>query len=85
MQEDTAMDSSEVNVVSSTCWECSNLCGSLVSVKAGQVVKIAPNPDHIGSKGAFCVKGIRGALEWTYQEQRLTHPMRRVGPRGSGK
>lgn len=71
--------------VASTCWECSTLCGSLLTVKDGRVLKAGPNPDHPGSKGAFCVKGIRGAVDWTYGESRLTHPLRRVGERGSGE
>jgi formate dehydrogenase (coenzyme F420) alpha subunit len=71
--------------VPSTCWECSALCGSLLTVENGRVTKIAPNPEHPGSRGAFCVKGIRGAQEWTYQEQRLRTPLRRIGERGSGK
>ncbi len=69
----------------SQCWECNTYCGSLVSVQDGQVARIAPNPEHPGSKGAFCVKGIRAVREWTYNESRLQYPMRRVGPRGSGE
>ena len=49
------------------------------------MTKIAPNPAHPGSRGAFCVKGIRALQEWTYQEQRLRTPLRRVGERGSGR
>ena len=71
--------------IASTCWECSTCCGSILTVRDGRVVNVAPNPDHPGSKGAFCVKGIRGALDWTYGNSRLTHPLRRVGPRGSGE
>jgi anaerobic selenocysteine-containing dehydrogenase len=72
-------------IVPSTCWECSALCGSLLTIEDGKVTKIAPNPEHPGSRGAFCVKGIRGLHEWTYQEQRLRTPLRRVGERGSGR
>jgi anaerobic selenocysteine-containing dehydrogenase len=73
-------------VVKSTCWECSAYCGSLITVNdAGRVSKILPNPDHPLSRGAFCVKGMRGLPEWTYGPNRLLHPMRRVGPRGSGQ
>ncbi|HMK79632.1 MAG TPA: molybdopterin-dependent oxidoreductase [Xanthobacteraceae bacterium] len=72
-------------IVPSTCWECSALCGSFLTVHDGKVVKIAPNADHPGSHGAFCVKGIRALPEWTYQEARLRTPLRRVGARGSGK
>lgn len=78
----TAQDGTEI--VPSTCWECSTLCGSLLTVRGGTVEKVAPHPAHPGSKGAFCVKGIRGSVEWTYGEARLTHPLRRTGPRGAG-
>jgi anaerobic selenocysteine-containing dehydrogenase len=73
-------------VVKSTCWECSAYCGSLITVSdAGRVTKILPNPEHPLSQGAFCVKGMRGLPEWTYHPNRLLHPLRRVGPRGSGQ
>lgn len=77
--------SSDADQIPSTCWECSTCCGSIMTVRDGRVTKVAPNPAHPGSKGAFCVKGVRGAVEWTYGESRLTHPLRRVGPRGSGE
>ena len=69
----------------SQCWECNTYCGSLITIRDGQVTKIGPNPDHPGSKGAFCVKGIRAVREWTDNENRLLYPMRRVGARGSGE
>ena len=75
----------EPSIVPSTCWECSTLCGSLLTVESGRVTRIAPNPGHPASRGAFCVKGIRGAADSTYEDTRLTHPLRRVGPRGSGQ
>ena len=34
--------------------------------------------------GAFCVKGIRGAKEWTYDDRRLKTPLRRMKDRGAG-
>ena len=68
----------------STCWECSTRCGSLVTIEDGRVAKIGPNRNHPGSKGAFCVKGIRGLPELTYGNARVLQPLRRAGPRGSG-
>ena len=68
----------------STCWECSALCGSLVTVEAGRATLVSPNPAHPHSHGAFCVKGIRGLKEMTYADNRILHPMRRTGPRGAG-
>jgi anaerobic selenocysteine-containing dehydrogenase len=84
-QERNAIGDGAPSVVPSTCWECGAICGSLLTVQNGKVVKIGPNTSHPASKGAFCVKGIRAAHEWTYQSSRLRNPLRRVGPRGSGK
>jgi thiosulfate reductase/polysulfide reductase chain A len=72
-------------VYPTTCWECSTCCGALATVRDGKVVDYAPNPDHPYSKGAFCIKGIRGAPGITYGPGRLLHPMRRAGERGEGK
>src|SRR5215468_5167760 len=72
-------------IYATTCWECSTCCGALASVRDGLVVHIAPNPDHPYSKGAFCIKGIRGAPGITYAPNRLLYPMRRTGGRGEGK
>ncbi|MCO6419007.1 molybdopterin-dependent oxidoreductase [Siccirubricoccus sp. KC 17139] len=72
--------------IPSTCWECGTLCGALLTLgEDGRVTKVAPNPAHPTSKGAFCVKGIRGLPEWTDHPDRLLHPIRRIGPRGSGE
>ena len=68
-----------------TCWECSTCCGALATVRDGRVVDFAPNPDNPHSKGAFCIKGIRGAPGITYAQSRLLYPMRRTGPRGGGQ
>ncbi len=72
-------------VVPSTCWECSTLCGALLTVEAGRVTHVAPNPAHPASRGAFCVKGIRGMQGIAYDPNRITTPLRRSGERGSGK
>ena len=71
--------------IPTTCWECSTHCGGFATVEDGRVTKIVPNPDHPGSLGAFCVKGMRGLPELTYHPDRILHPMRRTGERGDGK
>jgi anaerobic selenocysteine-containing dehydrogenase len=68
-----------------TCWECSTCCGALATVREGRVVDFQPNRDHPYSKGAFCIKGMRGAPGITYAPNRLLHPMRRTGARGEGR
>jgi anaerobic selenocysteine-containing dehydrogenase len=81
--ENTASPSSVT--VPSTCWECGTCCGALLTVQAGRVVEVAPNRDNPWSRGAFCIKGIRGATGIAYHPDRLLRPRRRVGPRGSGR
>ncbi len=80
-----AAKAAATTTVPTTCWECSTACGALARVKNGRVERIDPNPEHPASRGAFCVKGIRGLAEVTYGAARLLHPMRRVGERGSNR
>ncbi len=68
-----------------TCWECSTCCGALATVRDGRVTDFVPNRSHPYSRGAFCIKGMRGAPGVTYAGSRLLHPMRRTGARGEGK
>jgi thiosulfate reductase / polysulfide reductase chain A len=77
--------SGELKVVPSTCSECAVHCGSLIHVRDGVIEDIKPNPAHPLSKGAFCIKGLKGPTGLTYSEKRLLHPLRRVGERGEGK
>ena len=82
------MDHSSVpddGVYPTTCWECSTNCGALATVKDGRVVKYGPNPDAPHSKGAFCIKGIRGAPGLANSDKRLLYPQRRTGARGEGR
>ncbi len=76
---------SRSTTVPTTCWECSTCCGALARVDNGRVTRVDPNPAHPASRGAFCVKGIRGLSEITYGEKRLLRPLRRIGERGSNR
>jgi thiosulfate reductase / polysulfide reductase chain A len=75
----------ELKVIPSTCTECPVHCGSLVHVRDGVVEDVKPNPAHPLSKGAMCIKGLRGSTGITYSELRLLHPLQRVGERGEGR
>ena len=81
----TEVPASAARTVTTTCWECSANCGALATVRDGRVIDYAPNPQAPHSKGAFCIKGIRGAPGLTYNPNRLLYPHRRTGTaRGSG-
>ena len=84
-KNDAASEPGQLKIVSTTCSECAVHCGSLVHVRDGVVEAIKPNPAHPLSKGAFCIKGLKGPTGLTYSDSRLLHPLRRVGERGEGK
>jgi anaerobic selenocysteine-containing dehydrogenase len=71
-------------VVKSHCRMCHGGCGVLVYTKGGRVAKIAGDPDCPINHGTLCSKGLASA-QLVYHPNRLTYPVRRVGPKGSGK
>ena len=85
LKEAPSSVSDDVRMYPSTCTECSVHCGSLVSVRNGTVAAIRPNTAHPGSKGAFCIKGLKGPTGLTYSDNRLLYPLRRVGERGENQ
>ena len=72
------------SVVKSHCRMCHGGCGVLIYLKDGKVAKIAGDPDCPINHGTLCSKGIASA-QLAYHPDRLTHPMRRIGPKASGK
>ncbi len=66
------------------CRGCHGGCMHLLTVEDGKVVGIRPDPDGPLNKGRACIKGM-SIIEQMYHPERLTHPLRRVGPKGSGK
>ena len=66
-----------------TCYMCACRCGINVHLTSGRVTYIEGNRDHPINKGVLCAKGAAGIKQIT-APSRLTTPMRRVGPRGSG-
>jgi len=72
------------SVVKSHCRMCHGGCGVLVYTRDGRVMKIAGDPDCPINHGTLCSKGIASA-QLAYHPDRLTYPVRRVGPKASGK
>lgn len=74
---------------STTCYMCACRCGINVYLRDDEkgekkVRYIEGNRDHPVNKGVLCAKGSAGIMQH-YSPARLKAPMRRVGPRGSGK
>lgn len=56
----------------------------LITVHEGRAVQVAGDPDHPITQGFLCAK-VNRYVERTYHADRLTTPLRRVGPKGSGQ
>lgn len=70
------------SVLISVCRQCAGGCGVRVRSIGGRPVKIEGNPRHPISGGRLCPRG-QAALQSLFHPDRLTGPMRRVGPKGS--
>jgi anaerobic selenocysteine-containing dehydrogenase len=84
----------------SICTLCSAGCGTMVRImegdaevvrhgetgliKMGLAKKLEGNPHHPISQGKLCARGQAG-LQVTYHPDRIQHPLKRIGPRGSGQ
>ena len=84
----------------SICTLCSAGCGTFVKVmegdaevvrngqlgliKMGLAKKIEGNANHPINQGKLCPRG-QAMLQVTYHPDRIKHPLKRVGPRGSGQ
>ena len=71
-------------VKTTTCYMCACRCGIRVHLKDGRVRYIDGNPDHPVNRGVLCAKGSAGIMQHT-APSRLTQPLIRTGPRGSGE
>jgi anaerobic selenocysteine-containing dehydrogenase len=73
-------------LVPTTCFNCESACGLLAYVDkdTGEVRRFEGNPAHPGSRGRNCAKG-PATINQMYDPERILHPMRRKGVRGSGQ
>jgi anaerobic selenocysteine-containing dehydrogenase len=67
-----------------TCYMCACRCGIDVHLKDGKIRYIEGNRDHPVNKGVLCAKGSAGIMQH-YAPARLSSPLLRTGPRGSGE
>ena len=64
--------------------DCPDTCALHVTVENGRAVEVAGDPSHPTTRGTLCTKVAR-YLDRTYSDQRVLHPLRRVGRKGEGK
>ncbi|NCT97351.1 MAG: molybdopterin oxidoreductase family protein [Comamonadaceae bacterium] len=64
--------------------DCPDTCALLTTVENGRAVRVQGNPAHRHTDGVLCTKVSRYA-ERTHHPDRLLQPLRRTGPKGSGR
>jgi anaerobic selenocysteine-containing dehydrogenase len=70
--------------VMSSCAQCPAGCGIRVRIVKGRAIKIEGNPASPINRGRVGLKGQAG-LQVLYNPDRIRHPLKRTGPRGSNK
>lgn len=73
-----------LRAIPTTCEQCPAGCGIIAFLDGGRLVQILGNPNHPNNKGGICSKGIAG-INLVNDPERLLHPMKRRGPRGSSQ
>ena len=76
----------DATIVRGACpHDCPDTCATLVTVDgSGRATRIQGDPDHPVTSGFLCAK-VNRYLERTYHPDRLTTPLRRIGPKGAGQ
>jgi len=75
-----------IEVRKSICTICdpTTQCGLDLYVKDGKIIKVEGSKENPYSMGTLCSKGAANR-QYIYSEDRLKTPLKRTGPRGSGK
>ncbi|TDD21877.1 molybdopterin-containing oxidoreductase family protein [Nonomuraea diastatica] len=74
----------DLRVLGACPLDCPDTCSWVVTVEDGRAVGLRGNPDQPYTRGALCVK-VNRYLEHTRADDRILHPLRRTGPKGSGQ
>ena len=64
--------------------DCPDTCSLVTTVENGKAIRVQGNPQHPMTDGVLCTKVSR-YTERTYHPDRILHPMKRTGPKGSGQ
>jgi anaerobic selenocysteine-containing dehydrogenase len=64
--------------------DCPDTCALVTTVQDGQALRVQGNPRHGPTAGVLCNK-VSHYVERTYHSGRLLRPLRRAGPKGSGR
>jgi anaerobic selenocysteine-containing dehydrogenase len=64
--------------------DCPDTCAMVVTVAGGTATDLRGDPAHPYTRGGLCVK-VNNYLDRVYDESRVLFPLRRTGPKGSGR
>jgi anaerobic selenocysteine-containing dehydrogenase len=64
--------------------DCPDTCSLVTTVENGKAIRVQGNPHHPLTDGVLCTKVSR-YTERTYHPDRILHPLKRIGPKGSGQ
>ncbi len=64
--------------------DCPDTCALITTVENGVATRVQGNPDHPQTGGVLCTKVSR-YTERSYHPERILQPLKRSGPKGSGR
>ncbi|HPW27919.1 MAG TPA: molybdopterin oxidoreductase family protein [Rhodoferax sp.] len=73
-----------ISIIGACPHDCPDTCSLVTTVQDGVATKVHGNPAHPHTDGALCTKVSR-YTERTYHPERILHPLKRSGPKGSGQ
>ncbi|GAA4559446.1 molybdopterin-dependent oxidoreductase [Pseudonocardia xishanensis] len=79
------LEDTSTRVVRAACaHDCPDACAMLVTVENEVVTGVRGDPEHPFTQGGLCAK-VNDLEKHVYHKDRVLHPLRRVGPKGSGQ
>lgn len=66
-------------------FDCPDTCGLSVTVNDGRIVKVRGSQAAPFTAGVICNKVAQQMGDFVHGPQRILHPLRRIGPKGSGQ
>ena len=85
MSESGQTGDPSVRIIQGACpHDCPDTCAWRVIVRDGRAIALQGDPDHPFTRGGLCAK-VNHYIERVHSAERLLHPLRRVGPKGSGQ
>ncbi|MCK4708344.1 MAG: molybdopterin-dependent oxidoreductase, partial [Gammaproteobacteria bacterium] len=65
--------------------DCADTCSLTAYVEAGKLIKVRGSTNNPFTRGIICEKVNKYFPDFVHGDRRLTQPLKRSGPRGSGK